>query len=259
VQREYRKTALLLALVPLAAAASAVRAAPEVAASPDAAARRFVTSCAGCHTVGGGKLTGPDLVGVTSWPVADLKGAIQRMQKYVGPLAEADLQQLADLLRGPEVRARLKSEEARVAQAFAAKMEPPSAASGKALFLGTKPLKNGGAPCLACHQAEGPGGTLGPDLGGIRARMGEVALASAIEKSAFKVMEPAYRRHPVDRQESLDLARYLASLDPAVVRTADAPLLLWGGLGAAALMAGLAVFQRNHSAPHPARLQRRRK
>lgn len=233
---------------------------PQDATAPasDAAAHRFVTACAGCHTVGGGKLTGPDLISVTAWPSGDLKSAIQRMQKYVGPLTDAEVQQLADLLKSAEVRARLKAEEGRVAQAFAAKTAPPSAASGRALFSGAKSLKNGGAPCLACHQAEGAGGTLGPDLANIRARMGEVALASAIEKTNFKVMEPAYRRHPVTKQEALDMARYLSSLDPSTPRAADAPLLLWGGLGGAALMAGLALFQRNHSAPHPARLQRRR-
>lgn len=243
----------------VAAATVAASGIPQNGVTPDLTARRFVTSCAGCHTLGGGKLTGPDLVGVGAWPVADLKGAIQRMQKHVGPLSDADVQQLVDLLRDPQVRPRLKSEEARVAQSFAAKMEPPSAFQGKALFLGEKPLRNGGAPCLACHQAEGGGGSLGPNLGGVRARMGEVALASAIEKSGFKVMEPAYRLHPVARQEALDLARYLSSLDPSVASPVDAPLLLWGGVGAAALMAGIAVFQRNHAAPHPARLQRRRK
>jgi len=229
-----------------------------VSAPGDPAAHRFVTSCAGCHTVGGGKLTGPDLIGVVSWPPADLKGAIQRMQKYVGPLSDEETQTLTTLLRAGDARDRLKREEARVAQSFAAKMAPPSASNGKALFSGATPLKNGGAACLSCHQAEGPGGTLGPDLAGVRLKMGEVALASAIEKSNFKVMEPAYRNHPVTKQESLDLARYLSSLDPSTARAVEIPLLLWGGLGAVALMAGLAIFQRNHSAPHPARLQRRR-
>lgn len=248
----------LAAEAPPAAAPAPVAAAAAATVPSDPAAHRFVTSCAGCHTVGGGKLTGPDLIGVASWPIADLKGAIQRMQKYVGPLSDDEIQGLANLLRAGDVQERLKKEEARVAQSFAAKMAPPSASNGKALFSGATPLKNGGAACFSCHQAEGPGGTLGPDLAGVRLKMGEVALASAIEKSNFKVMEPAYRNHPVTKQESLDLARYLSTLDPSAARAVEVPLLWWGGLGAVVLMAGLAIFQRNHSAPHPARLQRRR-
>ncbi len=223
----------------------------------DAAAQRFLQSCAGCHTLGGGKLTGPDLITAATWNKADLKPAIKRMEQRVGPLTEADLEQLADFVKDPTANTRLKSAEARLAQMFTAKMEPASPAVGRDLFFGARPFANGGMICSSCHAVQGRGGRLGPDLTKIHARMGDTPLVSAIEKAGFKIMAPAYRNHPVTRQEALHLAKYLGSLDPAATGTIPPPTGTLGFAGATLFLVGLAWLKKGFG-KRP-RMERRRK
>jgi ubiquinol-cytochrome c reductase cytochrome c subunit len=238
-------------------AASASVAAPQ----PDTAAAKFMTACAGCHSLSGAKLNGPELSPVATWPVEQLKAAVKRMEKNVGPLTESEVNMLTDLLRDPTVRERLKAEEARIQAQFTAKMEPPNADVGRSLFFGRAPLKNGGLPCAACHAAAGQGGSLGPDLNGVFARMGQTPLVSAIEKASFKVMEPHYRRHPVTKQEAMHLARYCSTLNPSQPTPVPASFVPVGAGAAFALLVGLTFSLRSQrqSRGRDTKLQRRRK
>lgn len=225
----------------------------------DAVAGKFVMTCAGCHSLSGLKLNGPDLSHVAAWPEAQLKTAIKRMTPRVGPLADSDVDALAGLLRAPDVRARLKVEEARIQAMFMAKLEPANAAIGKKLFFGKTELQNGGLACAACHAAAGEGGNLGPDLTSAFSRIGETPLISGIEKAGYKVMEPHYRWRPITKQEAVHIAKYLSTLDPKTAhagRPAFAPL---GAGGAMAAMIGLVLYLRNGRKGRETRLQRRRK
>jgi mono/diheme cytochrome c family protein len=181
------------------------------------------------------------------------------MEQRVGPLTDADLEQLADFVKDPTANTRLKSAEARLAQMFTAKMEPASPATGHALFFGAKPFANGGMICSSCHAVQGRGGLLGPDLTRVHARMGDTPLVSAIEKASFKVMAPAYRAHPVTKQEALHLARYLGSLDPAAPVAVPPPTGTMGVAGAAAFLGGLAWLKRKKGFGKRPRMERRRK
>ncbi len=176
----------------------------------DLAARRFVLTCSGCHSLSGVKLTGPELSHTASWPSDQLKQAITRMQERVGPLKEEEINALVSLLHDPQVRERLKKEEGRIAEQLMAKLEPPNYTTGKELFEGKRGLRNGGLACIGCHAINGVGGKVGPDLGGVTSKMAEPALASAIEKSAFMIMGPHYKAHPIELQEAVHIARYLA-------------------------------------------------
>ena len=51
----------------------------------DVAAQSYAQKCAGCHTVGGGKLTGPDLLPTRAWPKPELAAKIKLMEARVGP------------------------------------------------------------------------------------------------------------------------------------------------------------------------------
>lgn len=176
----------------------------------DIAARRFVLTCSGCHSLSGVKLVGPELSHTATWPTEQLKQAISRMQERVGPLKEEEINALASLLQSPQIRERLKKEEARIQEQLMAKLEPPSYSIGKDLFEGKRGLKNGGLACIACHSVHGSGGKLGPELGNVINRMAEPALASAIEKSSFMIMGAHYKTRPVELQEALHIARFLA-------------------------------------------------
>lgn len=225
----------------------------------DAAAGKFMNTCAGCHSLFGIKLTGPELSHVSAWPADQLSQAIKRMEVKVGPLKETDISLLSGLLRDLKVRDRLKAEEARIQAQFMAKMDPPNALLGKQLFLGQAALKNGGLGCVACHSVAGQGGNLGPDLSGIFAKMGETPLISSIENASFKVMGPHYRTRPVTKQEAMHLARYFSALDPKSALAGAAPFVPIGVGGALAMLAGLTFYYRNQRTGRDQKLQPRRK
>ena len=181
----------------------------------DPAAGGFLMKCAACHTVGRGALVGPDLKPATGWARKDLAAGVKRMEKNVGPLKDEEVALICDLLQAPNVLDRLSAEQQRIALKQVAKMEPASAAKGKRLFTGVDPLTNGGVACMACHRAEGVGGTLAKDLTGIFALRGAAPLQSACENTNFPVMKAVFRAHPVTKQEALHLVKYFESLQPA--------------------------------------------
>lgn len=212
----------------------------------DLPARIYINRCTGCHTIGRGNLTGPDLLPSTGWPDADLRVAIVKMQEKAGPLATEELGGLVELLKSADVAARLAAEEARIALQYAATLEPPSPRAGERLFFGETPLQNGGLACVACHRVgDGAGGLLGPDLAGIFSRTGETGLRSACEKAQFKVMSAAYRDRPVTRQEAIHLTAWFERAEQAPPVGSPPPFAFAGAVLAAALFA-LTLFALRH-------------
>lgn len=214
----------------------------------DAGAQLFMQKCAGCHTVGGGALTGPDLKATQTWPKQNLEPAIVRMEKNVGKLKPEDVQVLADLLLAPDAAARIAEEQKRIAKQQMAKLEPANAAIGQALFFGHKPLANGGLSCAACHAVNGHGGNLAADLTGSFAKLGEVPLGSTIEGVTFPLMQAAYADRPITKQETMHLVKYLEtapSQSPAGMKVP--PLHAAGVVGAGVAVTGLMSYYRRRN------------
>jgi len=222
---------------------------PELPPSPlQAAAGAFRMKCAGCHTIGGGALSGPDLKPTLNWPRENLVSAILRMEQQVGPMSPEEVEGYADLLHAPDARELLDAEQQRVARARVRDMEPASAPIGQRLFEGRKALANGGLSCAACHAAGGRGGNLASDLTHSFTRMGEFGLRSAIEGAHFPVMRTVYGDRPVTEQEAAHIAKYLESV-AGQESMSLASLLGAAGFGGAALFLGAMAFG------HPRRKQ----
>jgi mono/diheme cytochrome c family protein len=218
---------------------------------PDHAADFFLSRCAGCHTIGDGVLTGPDLEPSTHWPAGDLAKAVQRMEKNVGPMSDEQVAQLVELLRDADVKQRLSRARERQVEEMAATLEPASPSRGRDLFHGAAPLRNGGVACAACHRAEQGGGTLAVALDDAAEKLGEQALASAAETPGFPLMRAAYGERPVTRQEALHLAAYLAQVSrqasdsPVAARAASSARVgSWGTAGAVLFLLAMAVLYR---------------
>lgn len=232
-------------------------AAEEAAAEPpqeDLAADFYLSRCAGCHTIGEGELSGPDLLTSTQWPAPDLAKAVERMEKNVGPMTVEQVAALVELLKDSEVKLRLSAARERQVMEMAATLEPASPAAGDELFHGGRAFANGGVACSACHRAGGPGrvrgGTLAADLTDAATRLGAPALISAAENPGFPLMRAAYGSRPVTRQEAIHLAAYLEEVDEetgdgraALAAAPDtAAWIGWGGTGAAVLFLGAMVL-----------------
>jgi mono/diheme cytochrome c family protein len=253
---------LILGLIVVLASLSRAEGAPLIQSAQDGQAI-FQTKCASCHTIGGGKLVGPDLEGVTTrrdltWlhdfilaPDKLLAAkdpiAVQLLAEYNNVampnmgLKEADVQAVLAYLENPD--------GAGAAPQPAAPLPGGSAPAGQKLFNGETPLANGGTACIACHTvgrngAYG-GGSLGPDLTYVVSRLGEPGLSSALANIVYPTMQGPFLNRPLTPQEQSDLVAYLKWADTGT------PLPNWrqqerffatGLAGALVLFAGMIVF-----------------
>ena len=206
---------------------------PLIAEAQEAVAT-FRQSCMSCHTVGGGRLVGPDLKNVEErqnrdWLVGfimDPKGMLAAGDPYALKLKD----EAAGVVMPPIVgmtrdRAEaildlIAAESALEASQFAGLDigdEPFSLADmqlGKAIFRGDVRLENGGPSCLSCHTVGGlgglGGGRLGPDLTRVYERLqGRKNLASWLLAPATETMQPIYAKASLTNEEILPLVAYL--------------------------------------------------
>ncbi len=199
-------------------------AAPAARGEEDAAPF-FKQNCLSCHTIGGGRMTGPDLKDVlkrrdAAWLkrfIPNPKGMIdggdptaqQLLQEYRGVvmpqvpgLTPAKVDALLGLI---EVESALP--KSRFQGAGSAIPDRPFTEAeireGSALFKGTRRLKNGGPSCISCHAVRGlgllGGGRLGPDLSDAFVRLeGRKGLAGWLSSPPTPTMQEVFKAHPLD-------------------------------------------------------------
>ena len=230
VSRHSRKWILIAALMSglgLLQTVWLVQAAPD-RQSPEEGRALFEQYCAGCHTIGGGDLAGPDLQGVASR--RDPEWLEHWLAEPDVMLAEGDpiaVELLAQYNNIPMPNQHLTLSEIDALLAYLGVAHPSlpaapsdqagvvgSAERGKALFTGSQTLSGGGPACIACHDSgalDVPGGGLfGPDLTQVVQRYGgEAGLRGALGTIAFPSMVPVYRDRPLTPQEQADLAAFM--------------------------------------------------
>lgn len=199
---------MLAAVLTLFASLAAVAQEPvsvpaaSVAVSPEEATEFFRHQCARCHTIGGGRLTGPDLANVhqrrdREWLVRfllDPQAMIDAGDPYalemletargvvmpqVAGMDEAHARALLDLI---ERESALGDSEFSTPALPADPFTDSDRMIGRMLFTGKAPLRSGAPPCSGCHDLAGlegwGGGRLGPDLSRIYERFGSRAAVS---------------------------------------------------------------------------------
>lgn len=231
-------------LIAVCASAAAQEAAPPAPAEADVGAQIYALKCAGCHSIGGGALNGPDLIGVADRAEEDVRAAVQRMSKSVGPMTPEEVQVLTELLMSEDAAARVQKEQERSILAKTAALEPADAKVGEALFHGRQSFSGGGLSCSACHQAGGRGGSLAVPLEDAFKRLGQASLMSACEQPAFPAMRVVYANRPVNKQESLHLAKYLESVSGTPAEPGVVPIGMAGPAGAVVGLVGVGLAYR---------------
>ncbi len=217
----------------------------------------FEAKCVACHTIGGGRLVGPDLAGVTSrrdrdwlarWlaaPDAVIAGgdpiAIQLLaesKNVAMPNFGFTDAQVASLI------AFLDSQTGGTTAAAAPGATTSlsgNADVGKSLFAGTSRLENGGPSCRACHSIAGigalGGGALGPDLTQAFSKYGRGGIASLLATIPLPTMNPIFGERPLTQDEQADLAAFLEQAGVSGRSTeALGQLVLLAVVGAALLL-----------------------
>lgn len=196
----------------------------------------FKRNCANCHTIGGGRLTGPDLKNVTSRKDREWLARFMLNPKAVIDSGDSYAKQLLDESRGvlmpltpdlnPEradsilklIEAESKLERSQFAGAGSAIPDRPftdeEIEKGREIFVGHRPLAKGGAACLSCHNVQGltpmGGGMLGPDLTQVWGKLqGRKGLAAWLSSPPTPTMQPIYKKHPLADDEILPLIAFL--------------------------------------------------
>mgnify|MGYP001585549054 CR=1 FL=1 len=237
------------------------------AAQVQVPAQFFRQNCAACHTIGGGRITGPDLKNVSGrkdrqWLVKFIQNpkavidagdpyATQLLQDARGvvmPQLPGMTLALADeLINLIDTESKQDKSQFAGLQLSDRPFTPADIQRGHDLFTGQARLATGGPPCLSCHSVGGVGalggGKLGPDLTLVYERLqGRKGLGTWLSAPATPTMQTVFRVTALAPEEIDPL---LAFFEDATKRRAEAdpvaPLTFFLlGLGGA--VAGVVVF-----------------
>jgi cytochrome c2 len=257
-----RQTAFKVGVIVLAALALSVT-------SPLAQDRvdDFKTHCMSCHTIGGGRLVGPDLQNVAdrkdrAWLarfIVDPVGVMNSGDAYAIKLRDEargvlmpvvpgmTLDRAMNLLDLIEAESALEKSQFAGIQLSDRPFTALDVASGRELFLGVQRLTNGGAPCVSCHSVNGlgvlAGGKLGPDLNAVFERLnGRKGLSTWLSAPATPIMQATFKNHPLDAEEILPLVAFFADKAVAPPESGQAATLIFSLLGLAGAALLLVLF-----------------
>lgn len=253
-------------LVPLALLLGVLPGALSEASAQDTAAF-FRQNCASCHTIGGGRLTGPDLKGVAArkdraW-LAHFIVSPRRVLDSGDPYAQQLLQEARGVVM-PDVAGMtpqlaealldlIAAESALPKSQFAGVAVPtrPFTAAdverGRALFRGDERLVNGAPACLSCHAVRGVGGLggghLAPDLTKVYERLqGRKGLATWLNAPPTPTMQSLFAGRALTDAELQPLVAYF---EHAATQGGEDPktgLLTFVLLGLGATVVGLVTM-----------------
>lgn len=197
----------------------------------------FQKTCAACHSIGKGRLVGPDLRNLSErrskeWLVNFIRssqtiiksGDPQAMTVYseynkiLMPDVNYSDAQIADIL------AFIESSGSGDAQPAASTPAPDILANanhsnidaGAKLFSGKDRLHNNGPSCAVCHKVKDDlifsSGLLAKELTVTYENIGSGGVAAILKNPPFPVMKSAYLKHTLTDEEVLNLTAYLRSV-----------------------------------------------
>jgi cytochrome c2 len=221
-----------------------------------------------CHTIGGGRLTGPDLKNVEA--SRDRRWLIEFVLDPPAMIASGDpfvlkLQQEARGVVMPKVTGLDRARAEALLDLIKIESDKPESrfkgvqisdrpftaadfAQGRAVFLGVQRLTNGGPACVSCHTVSGlpglGGGRLGPDLTNVYERLeGRNNLSAWLFAPATITMQPVFKSHPLTPQEILPLVALFESSAQSGTQANSVGLVYFFLLALGGTCLGLVFFE----------------
>ena len=192
----------------------------------------FKQRCAACHNIGGGRLVGPDLAGVSSrrsknWLNTFIKSSMsmvksgdetavalfEEFNKMPMPdqvISDSEINAILEYIQSKE-RPTLSNEketnfidEAKITE-VSTEPDIEKIQLGANLFQGRKRFAHKGPSCFSCHTvnySEGmTGGGLAADLTKVSSRMGSEGIKAILKSLPFPAMKDTYLEHPLTDEE----------------------------------------------------------
>lgn len=199
----------------------------------------YKATCVACHTIGNGRLVGPDLKDINNkrdadWSIEFIRAsqtmikngdsdAIAIFEEY-GKIAMPDNDlsddQIKSILTYIEATGSGSSGNSVVADTkivdILSGTSQANIDSGAKLFSGLARFSNNGPACSSCHQVLDEStynsGTLAKELSETYELMGSAGVSGIIKNSPFPVMNKAYQGHSITEEEAVDLTAYLRNV-----------------------------------------------
>lgn len=193
----------------------------------------FSQQCAMCHTVGRGKLVGPDLANVQNrrteeWilkfvdsPQSVIKSgdstanALFNQYKIVMPDHQLTTNEIKSIIAYIKANSSLSNtpNEKTSSHTFNASLVTDlNIEKGRNIFEGETRLTNKGPACISCHNIANPtvfnGGLLAKDLTTVFSRLGPAGIKGILRNPPFPAMVNAFGSAPLTNEEINDLLSF---------------------------------------------------
>ena len=203
----------------------------------------FQKSCAACHSIGAGRLIGPDLKGVNDkrpedWLLKFIKSSeklvksgdktamalLEEFNKMPMPdqaLSDAEIRKVLAHIKetggSPVAGKEAAALSAQAAKESAAVATPDEIQRGQDFFEGKLRFASGGPSCNACHHVTSDallgGGVLASELTLVFSRMGKQGVSAILGSAPFPVMQAAYEGKALSENEIRALVGFLQHVD----------------------------------------------
>jgi len=199
----------------------------------------FKQKCVACHSIGSGKLVGPDLANISKrrteqWIIKFVQSSqaliksgdsiavavFEENNKIVMPDHDLTPNQIKSIIsyigkNSPDTKTLLAKS---TSQSFNASLVTQAdITKGKELFEGTIKFANGGTSCITCHNVNIPGsfhgGRLARDLTNVFSRLGAAGIDGILRNPPFPAMIDGFGTKPLTDEEIRSILAYLYNAD----------------------------------------------
>jgi len=203
----------------------------------------FTKDCQVCHTIGKGRMVGPDLIDIEnrrteSWIIGFVKSSqdmvknkdqdavslFNEYNKIVMPdqnLSDKEIRDVLVFIREQSLvgdfAEKIPDQNTRSLRMSLDHAGENEVVTGQKLFLGELKFTEGGTACISCHTIINDniisGGLLAVDLTTVFVRLGEQGIDAIVSNPPFPVMKTAYNNHQITKDEAFYLIAFLKEID----------------------------------------------
>ncbi len=203
----------------------------------------FKTNCSACHTIGKGRLVGPDLKDISSkrpqdWIINFVKSSqgmiksgdqdaiaiFNEYNKIAMPdqaFSDAEIKDIVLYIEQQSSSGSLTTTTVETIESSTGTSLDDAGeneiSAGKKLFFGEVRLSNGGPACISCHNVNNVesigGGLLALDLTNAFTRLNGAGINAVISNPPFPVMKSSYTNNTITKDETFHLIAFLKQTD----------------------------------------------